>query len=278
MTEVDGLSMVNQFGIFKKLAVVAITVAVPGLFLLGVVNSSPQQAPKDVDNLVVGQIVAMKSLERAVMGNLTVDRLSELGGVGVLAGRPLTGKGQGMRIIRDALARSEVDAEAVQLVSAAQSERAQSEIPATIASFNRSILDAMPPVSGDKQWQCLAEALYFEARGEALIGQIAVAEVILNRVDSERFPSSICSVVQQGAERRNACQFSYNCDGNDERIGSSTTYERLEKLAAVMIGGRERKLTDGALFYHANSVTPRWAAKLERTAVIGAHLFYRYPS
>lgn len=126
-------------------------------------------------------------------------------------------------------------------------------------------------------WYCLAEALYFEARGEPLRGQIAVAEVILNRVDSKRYPDTVCGVVQQGQHRRNACQFSYNCDGRANRIGEKKAFNKLGKLAYVMMNGAERELTGDALFYHNNTVRPRWSRKMIKTARIGRHIFYRQP-
>lgn len=128
-----------------------------------------------------------------------------------------------------------------------------------------------------KEWYCLTEALYFEARGESLRGQIAVAEVILNRVDSKRYPSSVCGVVQQGQHRRNACQFSYNCDGRSNRIGNKKVFEKLGQLSHAMMSGAKRELTGNALYYHNTTVRPRWSRKLVRTTRIGQHIFYRRP-
>ena len=71
---------------------------------------------------------------------------------------------------------------------------------------------------GGAEWACLTEALYFEARGETLKGQLAVAEVILNRVDNRKYPDSICGVITQGASKRHKCQFSFKCDGRPEKI------------------------------------------------------------
>ncbi|MEM7190632.1 MAG: cell wall hydrolase, partial [Pseudomonadota bacterium] len=129
----------------------------------------------------------------------------------------------------------------------------------------------------DKQWYCLAEALYFEARGERLSGQIAVAEVILNRVDSSLYPDTICAVVQQGQNKRNRCQFSYNCDGRKNTIRERKSFEKLGKLAWAMMQDEPRHLTDGALYYHNTSVRPSWSRKFVRTAKIGSHIFYRRP-
>ena len=127
-----------------------------------------------------------------------------------------------------------------------------------------------------RDWRCLTEALYFEARGEDPLGQVAVAEVILNRVDSPRFPDSVCAVLMQGAHRKHRCQFSYNCDGRVNRIRDQRAYLQLGRIAKEMLAGGERELTNGALFYHATSVDPRWTKGLVRTARIGDHIFYRH--
>ncbi len=127
----------------------------------------------------------------------------------------------------------------------------------------------------DAEWRCLTEALYFEARGESLLGQIAVAEVILNRVSTDLYPDSVCGVVRQGEQNRNGCQFSYKCDGKAEHIRDPGKFEELGKIAWLMLQGGPRTVTGNATHYHATWVTPRWARKLERTARIGSHIFYR---
>lgn len=129
----------------------------------------------------------------------------------------------------------------------------------------------------DEQWRCLTEALYFEARGESLVGQVAVAEVILNRVEDDSYPDSVCGVVQQGSGKLNACQFSFFCDGKPEEIANEEKFDELGKVAWVMLQGKPRVLTDNATFYHATSVKPNWVRKLVKTARIGAHVFYRHP-
>jgi spore germination cell wall hydrolase CwlJ-like protein len=147
-----------------------------------------------------------------------------------------------------------------------------------VTPLTDEILDAMPRADGGRQWECLTQALYFEARGETLAGQIAVAEVILNRVDDRRYPSSICGVIEQGAHRRNACQFSYMCDGRREVITERDSWEKLGKVARVMMDGRPRYLTAGATHYHATFVNPGWASRLIQTTWIGDHKFFRYPT
>lgn len=143
--------------------------------------------------------------------------------------------------------------------------------------YSEASIAAMPRAHGGRQWQCLSEALYFEARGETLKGLFGVAEVILNRVDSPRFPGTICGVVGQGASRLHACQFSYKCDGIAERIHEPAAYDRVGKVARIMMDGAPRTLTKGATYYHATSVTPSWSRSFVRTARIDQHYFYRDP-
>ncbi|MEM7498023.1 MAG: cell wall hydrolase [Pseudomonadota bacterium] len=145
------------------------------------------------------------------------------------------------------------------------------------AVINEAALARVEPGPQTDEWACLAEGLYFEARGEPVMGQIAVAEVILNRVDSRRYPDTVCGVLNQGAHRLNACQFSYNCDGQTETIAENTAFEQVGRVAWLMLEGRPRTLTGKATHYHATHVRPRWASKLVRTARIGDHIFYRTP-
>lgn len=138
-----------------------------------------------------------------------------------------------------------------------------------------ALVDSQPSPERGEHWRCLAEAIYFESRGEPLAGQVAVAEVVLNRVDDRRYPSSICGVTRQGAGSGRACQFSYACDGRPEDMTSPVARERAKKLAALMIDGADRTVTDGATHFHATYVRPGWSRRLTRTAAIGAHVFYR---
>jgi spore germination cell wall hydrolase CwlJ-like protein len=144
-------------------------------------------------------------------------------------------------------------------------------------SYDRAWLAELPAVKGDTEWRCLAEALYFEARGESVKGQFAVAEVILNRVDSPNYPDTICGVVHQGTGRKYACQFTYTCDGHKEVIREPGAFTQVGKVAKLMLSGAPRALTQGATHYHTTAVNPRWARKFPRTAKIGVHLFYRHP-
>lgn len=139
--------------------------------------------------------------------------------------------------------------------------------------YSHAFLANLPKPKGDEQWQCLTKALYFEARGETLKGQFAVAEVILNRVDSKRYPNSVCGVVEQGG--KGACQFSYHCDGVRDVMRDKSSAETAGRIARLMMDGAPRQLTFGATHFHTRAVKPSWSRKFERTASIGAHLFYR---
>jgi len=143
--------------------------------------------------------------------------------------------------------------------------------------YSADYIAALPRANGGKQWQCLSEALYFEARGESIKGQVAVAEVILNRVDSPAYPDSVCGVINQGTGRKFACQFTYTCDGRAEIINEQSAYERVAKIARLVMDGLPRNLTKGATHYHTTSVRPSWARKFPKTAKIGSHVFYRQP-
>ena len=125
--------------------------------------------------------------------------------------------------------------------------------------------------------QCLSEALYFEARGEGVQGQQAVAEVILNRVDAPNYPDTVCEVVHQGTGRRNACQFSFACDGIPETVTERRPWDQAEEIAAKVTSG-ELYLTEvgDATHYHATYVRPAWAPRMTKVTQIGLHVFYKF--
>lgn len=143
--------------------------------------------------------------------------------------------------------------------------------------YDVKFLSDLPTAKGGEPLRCLSEALYFEARGESVKGVFAVAEVILNRVDSPSYPDSVCEVVNQGTGERYQCQFTYTCDGRKEIITEPAAYEMVAKVARLMLDGAPRALTGGATHYHTKSVRPRWARVFPRTATIGFHHFYRQP-
>ena len=144
--------------------------------------------------------------------------------------------------------------------------------------MSRSWVDAQPAASGNAHWRCLSEALYFEARGETVKGQFAVAEVIMNRVKSARFPDNVCGVINQGTGRKYQCQFTYTCDGNPERISEPQAWDRVSKITRAVLDGRAPELTQGATHYHTTAVRPRWSRVYTHTASIGVHRFYRHTS
>lgn len=144
-----------------------------------------------------------------------------------------------------------------------------------VISYDDSFLASVPDATGGEQWRCLAEALYFEARGENVRGLFAVGEVILNRVESARFPSTLCGVINQGTGRQYACQFTFTCDGNSETIHEAVAWSRVAKVARLLVDGAPRNLTNGATHYHTRAVSPRWARVFPRTVTIGSHHFYR---
>ena len=141
--------------------------------------------------------------------------------------------------------------------------------------FSRDWLADQPKATGSSEFECLAEALYFEARGETVKGQFAVAEVIRNRVQSSHFPNSYCGVINQGTGRKYQCQFTYTCDGHAEVIAEPRAYARVAKVARAALDGKAPEITDGATFYHTTAVRPSWARKFTQTARFGVHLFYR---
>ena len=128
--------------------------------------------------------------------------------------------------------------------------------------------------------QCLALNVYHEARSESLAGQYAVADVVLNRVESTHFPNSICAVVKQaqlwdGHPVRNKCQFSWYCDGkSDDPKEKDAWYRSLEVAQSIMYADRFRGITEGANHYHTQYVNPNWNRNMRLIGSIGDHIFY----
>jgi hypothetical protein len=124
---------------------------------------------------------------------------------------------------------------------------------------------------------CLAEAIYYEARGEGMLGERAIAEVVVRRTHRAGFPHSICGVVHQGVGT--SCQFSFVCDGTLDRPKAVSEWRRAVGLATRIITGAVplTNLTDGAISFHAASIEANWPG-LVRTVQIGNHVFYRRPA
>ncbi len=115
---------------------------------------------------------------------------------------------------------------------------------------------------------CLAEAIYFEARGTGPVGTEAVAHVVVNRAQSPKFPNSVCAVVGEG------CQFSYRCDGRPDLLTDAVAREKAQRTAQAVLQGA-RDITDGALFFHAARMEPGWFATRPRVGTFGGNIFYR---
>lgn len=127
------------------------------------------------------------------------------------------------------------------------------------------------------QTQCLATAIYYEARSERTSGQLGVAEVIMNRVKDHRYPNTVCDVVYQGATRTTGCQFTFTCDGALNRKPYGSRWDKAQTIAAHVVMGLNEKKTGGATHYHATYVNPVWNSGLIKTEKIGTHIFYRFP-
>jgi spore germination cell wall hydrolase CwlJ-like protein len=131
-------------------------------------------------------------------------------------------------------------------------------------------------VFSDKEQKCLAEGIYFEARGESVKGQAAVAQVILNRVRNPHYPGSICGVVYQNEDWRNRCQFSFACDRIPDIITSPRHWKVAKEIAMAVTAGKIWfKDVGSATHYHATYVRPAWGPTMKRVEKIGKHIFYR---
>ena len=130
---------------------------------------------------------------------------------------------------------------------------------------------------------CMALNIYYEARGSSMADQIGVSDVVLNRVRDIRYPDNVCEVVMQGRQDsngnmiRNACQFSWYCDGKADTPQDQDSWISAQTLAWRIMKFEEfRGITEGATHYHAHYVNPRWARDLTLTGSIGVHKFYRW--
>jgi len=127
-----------------------------------------------------------------------------------------------------------------------------------------------------KEQKCLAQGIYFEARGESEEGQAAVAQVILNRVRNPAYPKTICGVVYQDQRHRHACQFSFACDGRSEVIAERQQWDTAKRIAREVTAGQTWIAEVGdSTHYHAKYVRPGWGRRMIKVDRIGAHIFYR---
>lgn len=128
-----------------------------------------------------------------------------------------------------------------------------------------------------RELDCLAKAVYYEARSESSRGQLAVAEVVMNRVGDSRFPKTVCDVVFQGQDRDTGCQFTFTCDGSLHVKPYGAAWDRARAVALNVTLGLNKPVTGKATHYHTDYVNPYWAAGLVETAEVGTHIFYRFP-
>lgn len=129
-----------------------------------------------------------------------------------------------------------------------------------------------------REQRCLAEAIYYEARSESIYGQLAVAEVVLNRVRHRAYPDTICDVVYQGSDLSTGCQFTFTCDGSMAIAPRGRGWERAQRVAAHVTMGFAQPITRRATHYHTVAVDPYWNGGLVRTRTVGDHIFYRFPN
>lgn len=129
-----------------------------------------------------------------------------------------------------------------------------------------------------RQQACLSQAIYYEARGESQRGQIAVAEVVMNRVRSGYYPNSVCGVVYQGSHLSTGCQFTFTCDGSLNHRPRGRAWDRAQRVATAVMLGYTRPVTQGATHYHTHAVNPIWNSGLVETTAIDSHVFYRFPN
>jgi len=138
-------------------------------------------------------------------------------------------------------------------------------------------------------FMCLALNTYHEAKNQSMIGQIATAQVVMNRVEDSRYPNSVCEVVKQGPHRpswedpnkqypvRHRCQFSWYCDGKDDVPKNEKAWKKAQRYAYLVLYNRINiDVTEGATHYHATYVKPAWAKTKTRTTRIEKHIFYRW--
>ena len=150
-------------------------------------------------------------------------------------------------------------------------------VDAGVGSAKPFVLRARSTAERDRAVRCLANAIYYEAALEPELGQRAVAQVVLNRVQHPEFPKSVCGVVYQGWERTTGCQFSFTCDGSLLRTPMPDIYRRAEQYAREALAGYVVRDVGTATFYHADYVLPYWAPTLSKIQAIGRHIFYRWP-
>lgn len=174
-----------------------------------------------------------------------------------------------------------LEATALRPLSASEAIAANAALPMSrlpdrgAAAF---VLAARTPVDQLRSLDCLAQAVYYEARSETEDGQRAVAQVVLNRMRHPGYPASVCGVVYQGPMRAGGgCQFTFTCDGSLATTATGPAWERARRIAAEALSGHVMAAVGHATHYHTTAVFPFWAPTLVKSALIGNHVFYRFP-
>lgn len=261
--------MQMRWGTFRRFAAGGLSAAALSLFVAGA--SAEQSFRGDrAGKIGAAPVLSLLKAERTALKALETDQAF------ARTGRLPAGPG---RLTLSAISDPDLETLAQEdALAAALAEAARGMDVNEVVSVSSATIGGIAEGVDERALRCLAEAVYFESRGEDMRGQFAVAEVILNRVDSRVYPDDVCAVVTQGAERRNACQFSYACDGKADRVVNRAAFVRAAKIAKVMLSGRPRVITEGATHFHTTAVNPSWARKLTETTRIGAHIFYRFPT
>ena len=165
------------------------------------------------------------------------------------------------------------------IISGLQAQQLNAATPAALDALQPAQpFDLRPATEADRKRavRCLTQAVYYEAALEPGEGQAGVAQVVLNRVRDPNYPSTVCGVVFQGAERVTGCQFSFTCDGSLARVPTAWAWNRAQKVAERALAGHVAGHVGTATHYHADYVRPWWAPSLSKITQVGAHIFYRW--
>jgi spore germination cell wall hydrolase CwlJ-like protein len=172
------------------------------------------------------------------------------------------------------------DPTALRDVSRDEARRINAAIPLATEAVAAS-RPLIVPLGNAGNWtralDCMTAAVHYEAASESDDGMRAVAQVVLNRVRHPAYPNTVCGVVFQGSDRSTGCQFSFTCDGSLARIPSAAGWARARRIADQALAGYVYAPVGWATHYHTDWVAPYWAPTLVKTAIIGAHIFYRWP-
>jgi len=146
-----------------------------------------------------------------------------------------------------------------------------------LASAAEPFVASGDPATFERSLECLAQAVYYEARSESDDGQRAVAQVVLNRVRHPSYPRSVCGVVYQGSHRATGCQFTFTCDGSMNAGVEPYAWDRARRIAEAALRGDVYRPVGLATNYHTTAIRPYWAPSLVPQVTLGSHIFYRRP-